>query len=210
MNKKRLPKKNKRRPRGKNVLKNGNLRANPLNLQMLSSVRSNPSDQFITLTLPFKQSKISLSASSTFTYSLEVNDPADILDSTTLGDTYSMFQSWRILHTAINLIPLSSTAGSSTFFFTDAAASTPISSYFGSYRRKTFPNTNARGLNYWMNWRPADFASLDFTPTASNAAQPLICFYGFTNLADFGTPSSTTDLWLITGTVTIQFRGLGL
>ncbi len=208
MNKKRLPKKNKRKSRGKNMLTNNTRNSNPNTLQSLSSVRSNPSDQFITLTLPFKQAKISLSSSSTFTYSLEVDAITDLFASGFYSGLYGMFQSWRPIHIAFNLIPLSSTGGSSTFFFTDVAIA-PATNY-PTFRRRNLPNTNARGQTYWINWRPADFASLDFLDTNSTSSAPIFCFYGFTDNTTFGTPSSTTDLWLISGNITLQFRGLGL
>lgn len=177
-------------------------------LARMSYVRSNPSEQLITLTFPLKTFKISLAATSTFNFSIECDTLSTILDSdhTTICQKFS---GYRVTKVACHMIPLSTTAGSSVFFFSDTE-NTNAGTSFRSYRHATYPNTNAASTGYHMSWSPKDFQSLDFNDSNTTTAKTLFNFYGYSNLTDLGTPSSTVDLWSITGTITVQLRGLSV
>ncbi len=198
---KRRQRKSNRRTRRTGDVSKGN------RLARTSYLRNQSAQQITTLALPYKTSKISLSGSSTFTFSNDVNDPADILDGG--GSTIiAKFQEWRIVKIKLEFTPLSSTGGSSVFFLAEQEASVTITSAWKDYSYRIFRNTNASSGRYLLSWKPADYTALSFHPTNTSAAEPLVNIYGYTNLADLGTPSSTTDLWLITGTITVEARGL--
>lgn len=178
------------------------------NIARISSVRSNPSELLNTFTFPLKTTKVSLAATSTFSLSLEVDTPSVLLNTNATAIVQN-FSGWRVLKVAAHIIPLSTTVGSSVFFFTDTEV-TSAGAQFRSYRHTTYPNSNACTTGYYMNWAPRDYQSLDFHDSNTAAVPNLLNFYGYTNLTDLGTPSSTTDLWCISGTVTVQVRGLSV
>jgi hypothetical protein len=164
--------------------------------------------QLTTLTFPWKMTKLSLAASSTFSLAVDVSNYTTILD-TEAAAIVSRFNEWRIVKAVAELIPLSSTAGASVFWFAEDPASQVPSAQFKAATTRKFPNTNAQPTRCMLSWTPSDFTSLEFFTTSTSTTQPIFNFYGYTNSTDLGTPSSTTDLWTLTGNVTIECRGLG-
>ena len=82
------------------------------------------------------------------------------------------------------------------FAETDAGLTPSPSNVFDFTSRK-FPNTNANSVPHRLYWEPSDFASLEFQPTNTTATNPIFNLYGYTDLTNFGTPSSTVDSWLL-------------
>ncbi len=172
-----------------------------------SYLRQNPAVQLVTLQFPLKITKVSLAASSSFSLAIDVDAPSDILDSDA-ATIVGKFAEWRVVKVNAELVPLSTTAGSSAFWFNEEQAGVSPAAVYKSATSRKFPNTNAQPSKCRLSWSPADFSALEFWPTNANSTLPLFNFYGYTNLADFGTPSSTVDLWTLTGTVTVEVRGL--
>ncbi len=177
-------------------------------LAKISRVRQTPSNQLVSFQFPYKTQKLSLAATSTFTLLLDVDDLSDLLasDHVTL---MQKFQEWRIVKVMFKFTQLSSTGGASLFGITEDVAGTTINSTtIKNLDYRVFQNNNSQpNMNNILTWKPADYASLEFIPTSTTASTPIFNLYGFTNLTDFGTPSSTTDLWLITGIITVEARG---
>lgn len=172
----------------------------------ISYVRSSSSDQLVTVDFPIKNSKLSLVASASFNNTISVNQASTVLDAEALS-IQGKFSGWRVTRITFNIIPLSTTAGSSTFFFSDLPISGTVSGAYLALRRNTYPNSNVSSSGYSMTWRPKDFASLDFNTNNAVLTEPVLNFYAYTD-ATFGTPIVTSDLWLLTGTVTFQLKGL--
>lgn len=169
------------------------------------SLRTNPLEQIMTLTMPAIVEKISLAAASTFSFTRSCTTIASTLAPAGI-QIVSRFAEWRILRANITLTPLSTNGGSSAFWFSDEAGITP--SNFQDFNKEIFPNSNSSMPMHKISWRPNDFATLSFQPTGSAFLAPLYNFYGYTNSATLGTPVSTTDLWTIAGEIVLQCRGL--
>ncbi len=177
-------------------------------LAKMSRLKQTPSNQLVSFQFPYKTQKISLSSSSTFTLLDDVDAMSDVLTNDHVT-VMQKFQEWRIVKVMYRFTPLSSTGGASLFGITEDVASTTINSTtVKNLDYRVFQNNNSQPqINNILTWTPADYATLEFTPTSTTTTLPIYNLYGFTNSTDFGTPSSTTDLWLVTGLITIEARG---
>lgn len=120
------------------------------------------------------------------------------------------FNQYRILGADIEMIPLTTTFGSSVFFWDEKSTTAPVAADATERVVVAKSNSNASlaGKSYHMTWRAKDLLDLGYLETTA-AAVTVCTFKSYTDLANYGTPAAgVNNVWLLKPMLLIEFRGI--
>lgn len=139
-------------------------------------------------------------------YEGQISPPSQVSGwSTRFGST---FDEYRVIAADIELHAVGIYAGQTAFFISELALGTPTNLEASERQVKLLNNNNQvwrRSTNV-IHWRATDTNDIQFqTITAGFNGMH---YYVYTDNANFGAPTSVTQLWIVRPYLTIEFRGI--
>jgi len=174
----------------------------------MTSIPSSIDSKVYTIKLPILPIPLtSIVTTGLLAYEGQISPPSTVGSwNTRFRDSYAEYRS---IAAEIEIRAVGIYTGETVFFLNEGPAlGTPTTSE-ASQRPSKLVNNNTQILssNNKIRWKASDFTDLTFLST-STGYNPFH-YYLYTDAANYGSPVTATMLWIVRGTVTVQFRGIG-
>jgi len=119
-----------------------------------------------------------------------------------------LFKEYAIVGARIEIRPnnMANTSGLTGAFIDEESSAVPTAAQTSDVGRLDLNNAPLFQVKpYRLDWTPRDILDLDYVSTLTTFTPAWLKL--FTNVADFGSQSTTTGQWLITGSLAFVFRG---